>query len=124
MTRPLGLTVLALLLAWLSLGGFVIALWASTIDVRWSFRAPALIVGAVYGLSALAAAVALWRLRQWAHIPLKVWTLATVLAAWLPRLTAQNDASIWITVLGSLVVGVVALLIHRYAIGQLAQRAA
>jgi len=39
-------------------------------------------------------------------------------------LTAQKDAPFWITALGSLVLGVVALLIHRYAIGQLAQRAA
>jgi hypothetical protein len=116
--------VLALLLAWLSLGGFVIALWASTIDVRWSFRGPALIVGGIYGLSALAAALALWRVRPWAHIPLRVWVLATVSAAWLPRLTAQNDAPVWLTVVASLVSGAVALLIQRYAIGQIAQRAA
>ena len=124
MTRPLGLTLLALVLAWLSLGGFVVVLWASTIDVRWSFRGPALILGATYGVSALVAAVALWRVRPWAHVPLKVWALATVSAAWLPRLTAQNDAPMWITVLASLVLGVVAVLVHRYAIGQVAQRAA
>jgi hypothetical protein len=89
--RPAPLTVIALLLAWLSLGGFTIAIWASTIDVRFGAQVALVVVGLWYGVSALGAALGLWRMRSWALPLVASWGGATLAAGWLPQFLTRNQ---------------------------------
>jgi hypothetical protein len=89
--RSRSLTVIALLLAWLSLGGFGIATWASVIDTRREAQVALVIVGLWYGLSALGAAAGIWRMRPWALQALTSWGGATLAAGWLPQFLMMNQ---------------------------------
>ena len=124
MKRGLGITILGILLVWLSLGGFAVAAWASVIDSRWGFRGPTLFVGVLYGLSALSSGLGLLRGRTWALTPLKGWAAATVAVVWLPRLVRNNDYPIWQAVLGSVLAGAFCIAVYQYVARRLARPAA
>jgi hypothetical protein len=87
----MSLTVIAVLLACLSLGGFAVALWASTIDVRAGGQGTFVIVGLWYGMSALGAAIGLWRMRKWTLLLLGSWGLANLAAGWVPQFITRNQ---------------------------------
>jgi len=100
--RPLGFTLLALALAWVSIGGFGLAYWAATTQTGSVTSLAFGALGIVYGVSSLWSAVGLWRVRAWAWHPLLVWALASLAACWLPFLVSPNQPSRWPPVLGTL----------------------
>lgn len=121
MKRPVGFTLLALVLAWTSLGGFGLAYWAATTHVRLGTRLAFGLIGLVHGGSGVWSAVGLWRVRPWALRPLLVWAIASTAACWLPYLMLPNQPSWWPAVLSTaLVAGFLALLL-RYVSGRLPQ---
>jgi uncharacterized membrane protein (DUF2068 family) len=108
--RPVGLTILALLLGWLAIGAFVLSLTAETmaqLHARWELvRLGAL----VYGLTAVVAAIGLWRLRRWGYLAFLAW-IAVVLSMslWWPAVFPQPvmpwwTAFLWIGIVGALLV--------------------
>jgi hypothetical protein len=115
MKRPLGITLLALLLSWLALGAFALTMTAETLaplGVRWQLvRIGAL----VYGLAAAVAAVGLWRLRRWSYVAFVAW-VAAVLAVgwWAPAIYPQPTVPWWGTLLWTGFVGVIMLPLARY----------
>jgi FtsH-binding integral membrane protein len=117
--RPLGLTILALLLGWLSLFGFGIARWATQLDPRLDSR-PAVratfgIVGLLYGCSALAAASGLWRLRPWSLRAIYVWGVFVVLVAWLPTFVLRDKPPVSTAIGGSFMLAFLVLIIVLFA---------
>jgi len=105
-----GITVLALLLGWLAVGAFVLTLTAETLaelQVRWQLvRVGAL----VYGLTAVVAAVGLWRLRRWGYLAFLAWS-AVVLSAvlWWPAVFPRPvlrwwEGILWVVLVGALLV--------------------
>jgi hypothetical protein len=116
--RPVGLTILALLLGWLALGAFVLSLTAETLaqlHARWQLvRLGAL----VYGLTAVVAAIGLWRLRRWGYLAFLAW-IAVVLSMslWWPAVLPRpvmpwGAAFLWIVIAGAILVPV-ALYVRR-----------
>jgi hypothetical protein len=110
MKRPVGVTVLSLLLGWLALGAFALTFTAEALaelQVRWQLvRFGAL----VYGLTAAVAAVGLWKLRRWSYLAFLAW-VAVVLTAvlWWPAVFPHPvipwwGAFIWLAVAGALLV--------------------
>jgi hypothetical protein len=108
--RPVGLTILALLLGWLALGAFGLTLTAETLaelHVRWQrVRLGAL----VYGLTAVVAAVGLWRQRRWGYLAFLAW-IAVMLTAvfWWPAVFPRPvlpwwGALLWVAIVGALLV--------------------
>jgi hypothetical protein len=106
--RPLGITLLALMLIWLALGAFVLAMTAETLaatGARWRLVQ----VGSlVYGLTAAVAALGLWKLRRWGYVAFVGW-VAAVLAIGLwwpaafPRFTLPQWAAwVWIAVVAAI----------------------
>jgi hypothetical protein len=112
--RPIGFTVLALALGWLSIGGFVIAGSAGLLDSRPAARLVVVAVGLVYGAGALVAAIGLWRMRSWTIYPIRAWGGAAVLSGGLPVLIVREPPPVWIVLLGVLMVGSLMLLAERY----------
>jgi hypothetical protein len=115
MKRPLGITLVALLLASLSAGAFVLAMTAETLaatGVRWRLVQ----VGAlVYGLAAAVAAFGLWKLRRWGYVAFVGW-VATVLAIglWWPAAFPQFTLPQWAAWLWVVVVAAIMLPLGRY----------
>ncbi len=110
MKRPVGVTVLSILLGWLALGAFVLTFTAETLaelQARWQLvRFGAL----VYGLTAAVAAVGLWKLRRWSYLAFLAW-VAVVLTAvlWWPAVFPHAvipwwGAFVWLAVAGALLV--------------------
>ena len=71
--RPISLTIISLLLAWLALAGFANAA-AGLMGNR--------IIPAAYGLTALIAAVALWKKKPWGFTAFITWSVVVILTAW------------------------------------------
>lgn len=108
MKRPLGLTLVALMLICLSVGALVLAMTAETLAPtgdRWRLVQ----VGALlYSLAAAVAAFGLWKLRRWGYVAFVGW-VATVLAIGLwwpaafPRFTLPQWAAwLWIAVVAAI----------------------
>jgi hypothetical protein len=106
--RPLGITLVALMLAWLSVGALVLAMTAETLAPtgdRWRLVQ----VGALlYSVAAAVAAFGLWKLRRWGYVAFVGW-VATVLAIGLwwpasfPRFTLPQWAAwLWIAVVAAI----------------------
>jgi hypothetical protein len=78
MKRPVGITVLALLLGWLAIGAFVLTMTAEALaelGIRWQLvRLGAL----AYGLCAIVAAVGLWKMRRWGYLAFVAWVGAVL----------------------------------------------
>jgi hypothetical protein len=96
--RPLGITILTLMLGWLSLAGIGLALLAPTLarlNVPWGwYRAAAL----AYAVTALIAAAGLWRLAPWSYSAFIVWAGVAIGAGTLPALTLPTADMPWWTV--------------------------
>jgi hypothetical protein len=100
--------VLALLLAWLAVGAFVLTMTAETLTqlgVRWQLvRLGAL----AYGLCAIVAAVGLWKMRRWGYLAFVAWVGAVLLVGlWWPAVFPSSDVRWW---MGLVWIGVVALI--------------
>jgi hypothetical protein len=99
--RRFGITVLALLLYWLSLGGFAMAILAPNLrelGVPWAWYR---LAGLLYGLLAVASATGLWRLAPWSSIAFAAWAAVAIAAGILPALTLPNaDVPWWVIPLG------------------------
>ena len=111
MQRPLGATVLSILLVALGVAGFGNAYFMVT---ESEYGAPVLAAVAVlYGITALGSAVGLWRRKRWAYPAFLLWTVVVLLGAIvLQVLIAQVD---WIKVAGFLlVIGTVLYFVARY----------
>lgn len=96
--RPVGATILALALGWLAIGGFGNALvWRAA---RASFQVPEVsplsrfleaasnplfsFLALVYGATALAACIGIWRMRPWMDKAFLAWAVAvTTLGVWM-----------------------------------------
>jgi len=108
--RPVGLTILALLLGWLAIGAFGLSLTAETLTqlhARWQLvRLGAL----VYGLTAVVAAVGLWKLRRWGYLAFLAWiAVVLTMVLWWPAVFPQPvmpwwGAFLWIAIVGALLV--------------------
>jgi len=93
--RPRGLTVLALLLAWLSVGAITLALVrpTPTPDLPWTWYQ---LAAGLYALTAIPAAVGMWRRNSWAPTAFSIWSVAALLTGVLPTLTIPMPlASRW-----------------------------
>jgi uncharacterized membrane protein (DUF2068 family) len=96
MKRPVGITVLALLLGLLAIGAFVLTLTAETLaelHVRWQLvRIGAL----VYGLTSAVAAVGLWKRRHWGYLAFLAWAAAVLtMVLWWPAVFPRPVLPWW-----------------------------
>ena len=84
--RPRALTLGAIVLGWAGLTGLALAVAVLTIPelghAAWLLAG----VGLWFGLSAVASAVGLWRMRPWARRTLEAWRIGAFLAAVTPTL--------------------------------------
>lgn len=78
--RPIGFTLLSLLLAWLSIAGFFKAFIGKE-EMMSS------VLTVIYGITALAAAIGFWKMKKWSFAAYLLWC-ATVL---LMSITMQLD---------------------------------
>jgi hypothetical protein len=111
MQRPLGATILAILLVVLGVAGFGNAYVMVT---ESDYGAPILAaVAALYGSTAFAAAVGLWRRKRWAYPAFLLWGALILVGAVVSQVfVAQLDG---IKVAGFLVlVGAVLYFVSRY----------
>jgi hypothetical protein len=78
--RPVGISVLAILLICLAAGGFVLTLTAETLaelTVKWHLiRFSALF----YSVTAVVAAIGLWKMRRWGYVAFVGWVAAVLLS--------------------------------------------
>ena len=111
MPRPLGATLLAIILVVLGVAGFGNAYVMVT---ESEYGAPVLAAVAVaYGITALASAVGLWRRKRWAYPAFLLWAVVVLLGAVVFQVVlAQFD---WLKVVGFiLIIGTVLYLVARY----------
>lgn len=95
MKRPLGMTVLALVLSWIAIGGVGLSLASPTfarVGVPWRLYA---IAGLAYGASGLLAAVGIWKLAPWACPAFQIWAASALVAGSLPLLTNPKAVQSW-----------------------------
>jgi hypothetical protein len=113
--RPSGITVLVVLLVWLAIGALVLALTAEALaptGARWRLVQ----VGAlIYGLTATAAAVGLWKLRRWGYVAFVGW-VAAVLAVglWWPPAFPHLTPPKWLGWVWVVIVAAIMLPLGRY----------
>jgi hypothetical protein len=106
--RPLGITLVALMLIGLALGALVLALTAEALaatGARWRLVQ----VGSLfYGVTAAVAALGLWRLRRWGYTAFVGWVAAVfAIGLWwpaaFPRLTLPQWAAwLWIALVAAI----------------------
>jgi uncharacterized membrane protein (DUF2068 family) len=111
MQRPLGASILAILLLVLGVAGFGNAY---VMVAESDYGAPVLAAVAVlYGVAAIASAVGLWRRKRWAYVAFLLWGAVVLLGGIVFQvLIAQLP---WVKVLGFLfVAGTVLYLLARY----------
>jgi hypothetical protein len=117
--RPLKITILALVLYWLSVGGIGLAILAPTLarlNVPWGWYRAA---GLAYAATAMITATGLWRLAPWSYSAFIVWAGVAIAAGTLPALTLPNaDVPWWAVPVGIALFAVgfvaVARYIHRW----------
>jgi len=115
MKRPLGITLLALLLGWLAVGGLLFSVVTPTLawaNLPWLLYE---IVALAYAGTATIAAVGLWKLVPWAYGSYLVWVGIAAVAGSLALLTFPSDeVSRWILLLAWGLVSAALLLPARY----------
>lgn len=72
MKRPIGFTVLALVMGWLGISAFLNA-WAFFTGGEIALPIALLPLMILYGITALATMVGIWKMRYWVLIALKSW---------------------------------------------------
>ena len=72
MKRPVGFTILALVLCWLALAGFGNAFVG---PAQGGFR----VLAMIYGIAAISSAVGLYKMSAWANTALSIWAGVMVL---------------------------------------------
>ena len=113
MRRPLGFTILALVLGWCAIAGVGLAYWAVISPAPQYVRLALAAVGLVYGVSAGVSALALWRNRSWAERPLWVWAVACLASTNLPYLLTTTKSEWWMAPLGTAVFAAILAVILR-----------
>jgi hypothetical protein len=113
--RPLGISILVLLLVFLALGAFVLAMTAETLasaGARWRLVQ----VGAlVCGLTAAAAAAGLWNLRRWGYVAFVGWVAAVLgIGLWWPAAFPQLTPPDWLGWAWVAIVAAIMLPLGRY----------
>src|SRR5438045_3824423 len=113
--RPLGITLLAIIIAWCSLGGAFFALVhvVPPPGVPWGlYRLGA----ALYAVTGLPTAFALWRLAPWASQAFAAWVVCALLASSLPGLTLPGTTGVSRAVLIATLAcaGILLWLLYRY----------
>jgi hypothetical protein len=114
-TRPLGITLIAVLLACLALGAFVLAMTAETLapaEARWRLVQ----VGAlICGLTAAVAAVGLWKLRRWGYLAFVGWVAALLaIGLWWPAAFPQLTPPSWLAWVWVALIAAIMLPLGRY----------
>ncbi|MEW8101056.1 MAG: hypothetical protein AB2785_04740 [Candidatus Thiodiazotropha endolucinida] len=109
--RTKGITVLSLLLGWLSLAGF----GNSYIMMSNSgYGSPAFGIGAAaYGILAFAACVGLWKMKRWGYTAYLLWAAAVIALSFLFQFTVDG-IPIWQFALFVVIVGAALAGIARY----------
>lgn len=115
MKRPLGITLVVLLLAWLAIGALVLSMTAETLasaGARWRLVQ----VGAlIYGLTAAVAAVGLWKLRRWGYVAFVGWVAAVLaIGLWWPAAFPQLTPPAWLGWAWVAIVAAITLPLGRY----------
>jgi hypothetical protein len=113
--RPPGVTVLAVLLAVLAVGAFVLTMTAETLaelGARWQLvRLGAL----AYGLCAIVAAIGLWKMRRWGYVAFVAWVGALLLIGlWWPAVVPRAEVHWWMGLVWIGIVAVITLPLARY----------
>ena len=129
--RPVGATILSLLLGWLAIAGFANAIvWRMAplafdqplprrlATVVASLQSPILtIVALAYGATALMAAIGLWRMRPWMARAFLAWVgVVAVLFAWMLTIpiAEPSTARLLVGALFGFVVVALLLVLYRY----------
>lgn len=115
MKRPLGVTLVALMLACLSVGAFVLTMTAETLAATGAQWRLVQVGALVYGLAAAVAALGLWKLRRWGYVAFVGW-VATVLliGLWWPAAFPGFTLPQWAAWLWIVVVAAIMLPLGRY----------
>jgi uncharacterized membrane protein (DUF2068 family) len=114
--RPAGLSLLATVLILLALAAFVLALTAEAVAMLEGARWRLIQVGAlIYGVTAIVAAVGLWRLRRWGYLAFVGWVGAVLLAGLLtPVVVPRSHLPWWASLVWIGLVALIALPLARY----------
>lgn len=111
MQRPLGASILALLLVVLGMAGFGNAYLMST---ESGYGTPILAtVALIYGVTALASAVGLWRRQRWAYSAFLLWGAVIVVGAIVSQISVAQ-LPWWKLLVFLLMVGAVFYFVARY----------
>jgi uncharacterized membrane protein (DUF2068 family) len=114
MQRPTGFTILAALLAWLSLSGLAFTLVAPGLPLPVAQRLALGGFGAAYFVSAASTAVGLWLMRRWACRTYLAWAACSLVAVLLPYAIVPEPGPSWTAVPGIAIFGVVFRALGRY----------
>ncbi len=115
MKRPAGITLLVWLLVCLAIGAFVLAMTAEALAptaARWRVVQ----VGAMlYGLTATAAAMGLWKLRRWGYVAFVGWVAAVLaIGFWWPVAFPRLTPPAWLGWAWVAIVAAIMLPLGRY----------
>jgi hypothetical protein len=113
--RPLGLTLLSLLLAWCSFGALIVAFVTPTPIPHLPWTWYKLAAGA-YALTGLPVAVGIWQRRPWAPTGFWIWSAAALIVGALPSLTMATRplTNRWLVVPVVLVSAAILVWLGRY----------
>jgi uncharacterized membrane protein (DUF2068 family) len=108
-SRPAGVSLLSAVLVLLALAGFVVSLSAETVAAQEGARWQLLrFVALLYGVTAIVAAIGLWKLRRWGYFAFIGWVAAVmVVGLVMPALVPQPELPWWAPLLW---IGLIALI--------------
>lgn len=113
--RARGITVIALLVAWLGVSVAFLSLARPVREWAAEWWPLYLTVAALHCLAAWVAAYGLWEGRAWAPVAFRAWSAAAAVAAFLPLIVPRHPATpVWPALLGALLVGALLIALNRY----------
>ncbi|HEX2251124.1 MAG TPA: hypothetical protein VHH32_12315 [Gemmatimonadales bacterium] len=115
-SRPAGITLLAALLVLLAVVGFVMSLTAETVADQEGARWQLLRFGALlYGVTAVVAAIGLWKLRRWGYLAFVGWVAAVLLAGLVvPAVIPEARLPWWVSLAWIGLIAVIVIPLARY----------
>lgn len=115
-SRPTGVTVLAAVLVLLALIGFVLSLTAETVAAQEGPQWQLIRFGALlYGVTAMVAAIGLWKLRRWGYLAFVGWVAAVLLAGLVvPAVIPQPRLPWWVPLGWIVLIAILAVPLARY----------